>query len=171
MVKLILMAIVASVVGAAAFTQHLKFSYSDFKDYCSVLLSISGMVFTIMGIWIAFVYPIAIKRLQDPDKIKIADFTATMQDTRRLESIVGSVMESGSVALCITLIYLCKLLASAIPAYIEYREIARAAGLGMVIFLTLVQCSAIFSVIHANYLFIGDLHTRREAQEKKADIR
>ncbi|SEJ50503.1 hypothetical protein [Pseudomonas sp. NFR16] len=171
MVKLIIMALVASAVGGAAFAQRLGFSYSDFKDYCNILLSISGMVFTIMGIWIAFVYPNAIKRLQDPDKIKIADFTATMQDTRRLESIVGSIMESGSVALCITLIYLCKLLVSGIPAYIEYREVAKAASLGVIIFLTLVQCSAIFSVIYANYLFIGDLHTRREVQERKSDVR
>lgn len=171
MVRLLLMAIAAAIIGVAIFFYGLKFSYSDFKDYCTTLLSISGMVFTIMGIWIAFVYPNAIKRLQDPDKIKIADFTATMQDTRRLESIVGSIMESGSVAICITLIYLAKLLITGIPAYLEYREILRATSVAIIIFLTLVQCSAVFSVIYANYLFIDDLHTRREAQERNADIR
>ncbi|WP_054062503.1 hypothetical protein [Pseudomonas asplenii] len=165
------MAITSIIIGASAYFYGLKFSYSDFKDYCNTLLSISGMIFTIMGIWIAFVYPIAIKRLQDPDKIKIADFTATMQETRRLESIVGSIMESGSVAISITLIYLGKLLITGSPFFLEYREEIKSASIAIVIFLTLVQCSAVFSVIYANYLFIDDLHTRREVQEKNSDIR
>ncbi|MEX3775412.1 hypothetical protein [Pseudomonas sp. MYb118] len=169
MVKLSIMALVAVSFGALIFWQNSTFTYSDFKDYCSTLLAISGMVFTIMGIWIAFVYPNAITRLQDPNKIKIADFTATMQDTRRLESIVGSIMESGSVAICITAIYLLKLLISGMPIYLEYREAIKAIGAGIVIFLTLVQCSAVVSVIYANYLFIDDLHTRREAHERDAD--
>ncbi|MBB1615889.1 hypothetical protein A9978_25890 [Pseudomonas sp. UMC65] len=171
MVRLLIMVITATIIGVAVYFQELKFSYSDFKDYCNTLLSISGMVFTIMGIWIAFVYPNAIKRLQDPDKIKIADFTATMQDTRRLESIVGSIMESGAVAISITLIYLGKLLITGLPAYLEYRDAVRAASVAVIMFLTFVQCSAVFSVIYANYLFIDDLHTRREAQERNADIR
>lgn len=170
MVKLSLMAVTAALFGGVVFWQNSTFTYSDFKDYCSTLLAISGMVFTIMGIWIAFVYPNAIKRLQDPDKIKIADFTATMQDTRRLESIVGSIMESGAVAISITLIYLLKLILSGLPIFLEYREAIKAIAAGFVIFLTLVQCSAVFSVIYANYLFIDDLHTRREAQERNADI-
>lgn len=170
MVKLSLMALAAALFGGVVFWQKSIFTYSDFKDYCNTLLAISGMVFTIMGIWIAFVYPNAIKRLQDPDKIKIADFTATMQDTRRLESIVGSIMESGAVAISITIIYLLKLVISGMPIYIEYRELIKATGAGIVIFLTLVQCSAVLSVIYANYLFIDDLHTRREAQERNADV-
>lgn len=171
MIKLLLMSILSSFIGAAVYFTELKFSYSDFKDYSNTLLSISGMVFTIMGIWIAFVYPNAIKRLQDPDKIKIADFTATMQDTRRLESIVGSIMESGAVAISITLMYLGKLLITGVPAYLEYREIFKASGIAVIIFLTLIQCSAVFSVIYSNYLFIDDLHTRRESQERNVDIR
>ncbi|WP_122614292.1 hypothetical protein [Pseudomonas viridiflava] len=170
MVKLSLMALAAALIGGVIFSQNSAFTYIDFRDYCNSLLSISGMVFTIMGIWIAFVYPNAIKRLQDPDKIKIADFTATMQDTRRLESIVGSVMKSGSVAMCITLIYLAKLMIGGLPTYFEHREAVKATAAGVVIFLTFIQCSAVFSVIYANYLFIDDLHSRREAQERNADV-
>lgn len=171
MVKLTIMAITSALVGSLIFVNHAIFSYADFKDYCNTLLSVSGMVFTIMGIWIAFVYPNAIKRLQDPEKIKIADFTATMQDTRRLESIVGSIMQSGSVAMCIMLIYLIKLVASGLPIYLEYRDVIKSSGAGLVIFLTFVQCSAVVSVIYANYLFIDDLHNRREAQERNADVK
>lgn len=170
MLRILLMAIAAAAFGGLAFYLKPNFSYSDFKDYCNTLLAISGMVFTIMGIWIAFVYPNAIKRLQDPDKIKIADFTSTMQDTRRLESIVGSIMESGFVAMCITLIYLLKLILTGFSVYGDYHQVIRAGGVGFIIFLTLIQCSAVFSVIYANYLFIDDLHSKRESQERNADV-
>ena len=52
----------------------LTYSFNDLKDYMNVLLGISGMVFTIMGIWIAFLYPNALSRIVDPNKIKTADF-------------------------------------------------------------------------------------------------
>lgn len=170
MFKIALMGSASVLFGAAAYHYKLNIAYSDFKDYSNALLAISGMVFTIMGIWIAFVYPNAIKRLQDPEKIKIADFSSTMQDTRRLESIVGSIMESGFVAMSVMLIYLLKLLITGLPLY-EHAHLALKSGaIGFIIFLSLIQCSSVFSVIYANYLFIDDLHTRREMQERHADV-
>ncbi len=170
MLRITLMALASTLIGILAYQFKPEFTYSDYKDYCNTLLAISGMVFTIMGIWIAFVYPNAIKRLQDPEKIKIADFTSTMQDTRRLESIVGSIMESGFVAMCITLIYLLKLTLTGFPIYDAYQQAIKAGGIGFVILLTFIQCSAVFSVIYANYLFIDDLHHKRETQERHSDI-
>ncbi|RYZ80729.1 MAG: hypothetical protein EOP04_25335 [Proteobacteria bacterium] len=128
------------------------------------------MVFTIMGIWIAFVYPNAIKRLQDPEKIKIADFTSTLQDTRRLESIVGSVLESATVATGITMVFFAKLIFSGTAVYKGNHLLFESAGIAFVVFLTLVQSSAVFGVIWSNYLFIDDLHVRRETQERHKDF-
>ncbi|XLX39972.1 hypothetical protein ACK25U_19885 [Ectopseudomonas mendocina] len=170
MLKLGLMAFASTLLGVAAYYFGVKFSYSDFKDYSNTLLAISGMVFTIMGIWIAFVYPNAIRRLQDPGKIKIADFSSTMQDTRRLESIVGSIMESGFVAMCIALTYLIKLIISGLPIYEAGYYAIKSTALGLIVFLTLIQSSAVFSVIYANYLFLSDLHSKREVQEINNDI-
>ncbi|PHN29458.1 hypothetical protein [Pseudomonas sp. ICMP 460] len=149
---------------------NLKFSYTDFKDYCNTLLAVSGMVFTIMGIWIAFIYPNAIMRLQDPVKIKTALFSKTMQDTRRLESIVGSVMGSAFVASAITLIFLAKLIISGTPFYSEYSAVIKHIALGSVVMLSLVQASAVFAVIYSNYLFVDDLHVRRESNEGDNDF-
>jgi hypothetical protein len=128
------------------------------------------MVFTIMGIWIAFVYPNAIKRLQDPDKIKIADFTSTLQDTRRLESIVGSVLESATVATGITLVFFAKLILGGTAFYKGNHLFFESIGVAFVVLLTLIQSSAIIGVIWSNYLFIDDLHTRRETQERHNDF-
>jgi len=170
MLKIFIMALTSFFMFGMAYHYELRYSYSDFKDYSNTLLAVSGMVFTIMGIWIAFVYPNAIVRLQDPDKIKTADFSQTMSDTRRLENIVGSVMESGFVATCITLLYLSKLVISYTPIYQEYLVPIKAFALGAIVFLTLVQSSAVFSVIYSNYLFVDDLHSRRETKERDNDF-
>ncbi|WP_236189872.1 hypothetical protein [Pseudomonas pharyngis] len=170
MPKLIAMAIFSIAIGILSFKFELNVSYVDYKNYCTVLLAVSGMVFTIMGIWIAFVYPNAIKRLQDPDKIKIADFTSTLQDTRRLESIVGSVLESATVATGITLVFFAKLIIGGTALYKGNHLVFESTGVAFIVFLSLIQSSAIFGVIWSNYLFIDDLHTRRETQERHNDF-
>jgi len=170
MAKIIAMAVFSIVIGILSYKFELDVTYGDYKDYCTVLLAVSGMVFTIMGIWIAFVYPNAIKRLQDPDKIKVADFTKTLQDTRRLESIVGSVLESATVATGITFVFFAKLIFSGMSVYKGNHLVFESAGVAFVVFLTLVQSSAIIGVIWSNYLFIDDLHVRRENQEGHNDF-
>lgn len=170
MPKIISMAVFSLVIGMLIYNLKVNISYADFKDYCTSLLAVSGMVFTIMGIWIAFVYPNAIKRLQDPDKIKIADFTTTLQDTRRLESIVGTVLESATVATGITMVFFAKLILSGTDLYGENSSLFESTAISFVVFLSLLQSSAMIGVIWSNYLFINDLHVRREAQEKGNDF-
>jgi hypothetical protein len=170
MLKIIVMAVFSIAIGILSYSFKLKISYTDYKEYCTVLLAVSGMVFTIMGIWIAFIYPNAIKRLQDPDKIKIADFTSTLKDTRRLESIVGSVLESATVATGITLVFFAKLTFSGTELYRDHHLAFSSAGVAVIVFLSLIQSSAILGVIWSNYLFIDDLHSRREMQERHNDF-
>lgn len=170
MIKLLIISTISIIAGLAAYFLEPKFYMPDIKDYCNALLIVSGMVFTIMGIWIAFVYPNAIKRLQDPEKIKIADFTESMQDTRRLESIVDSIMQAGFVAISILLFYLAKIIISAFSFFQDYNLHLMSAGVGFIIFISLIQLSSVFSVIYANYLFIHDLHSKREAQERMHDV-
>lgn len=170
MVKILIMALTSLVMFGVAYHYEIRYSYADFKDYCNTLLAVSGMVFTIMGIWIAFVYPNAIVRLQDPAKIKTADFSQTMSDTRRLENIVGSVLESAFVATMITALYLVKLIIWHAPFNHEYLIPIKAAALGVIVFLTLIQSSAVFSVMYSNYLFVDDLHNRRETKERDVDF-
>lgn len=147
-----------------------SYSYSDFKDYGNNLLAISGMVFTIMGIWIAFIYPNAIIRLQAPTKIKNADFTQTLEDTRRLESIVGCVMKSAFVASALCIIFLIKILLSSTPLYKENIHFIKSVVLGVTVFITILQGSAVVSVMYANFMFIEDLHRRRESKQGDNDF-
>jgi hypothetical protein len=159
-------------VGAAYFSYRFKlaFSYGDIKDYANGLLALSGMIFTIMGIWIAFIYPNALLRLQAPRKIKTADFTETLDDTKRLQSIVGCVLKSVFVALMLCLIFFAKFAIGGLPFVKENIWIFRALLFGFITFLTFLQGSAVASVMFANFMFVEDLHRRREKREIEDDF-
>lgn len=158
--------------GTAYLTYRLKlaFNYADLKDYANSLLALSGMIFTIMGIWIAFIYPNAVLRLQAPKKIKTADFSESLEDTKRLQSIVGCVLSSAFVAFLICMIFFAKFALSNLPLVKENIWICKAVLFGTITFLTLLQGSAVASVMYANFMFVEDLHRRREKREIEDDF-
>ncbi|SWL01762.1 Uncharacterised protein [Klebsiella pneumoniae] len=120
---------------------NINYVYNDFANYCTLLVSVSGMVFTIMGIWLAFLYPNALQRIVNPKTIETVDFTEQLEDTRRLEAIVGSVLKSSFVMITLLVVYLVKLVFS------------------------YMQIEAVVSVILANVMFINDLHNKREQRD------
>ncbi|RLL52303.1 hypothetical protein D8Y20_07255 [Mariprofundus sp. EBB-1] len=145
------------------------YSYSDFKDYTSILLNVAGMVFTIMGIWIAFIYPNALNRLVDP-KIENVDFSETLHETKRLESIVASVLKSAMVVVCIMLLFLGKILLAHTSFYIGNIELIKSMVLAILLVLSYSLIEAVGHVIIANVMFINDLHTKREDREADDSI-
>lgn len=167
-----LMAYIAlsAIAAHLAFKYNITFSYGDFKDYGNSLLSLSGMIFTIMGIWIAFIYPNAVLRLQAPRKIKTVDFSETLDDTERLQSIVGCVLKSVFVASALCLIFFAKISLGGLPFVKENLAVVKAIILGAVTFLTFLQGSAVASVMYANYMFVEDLHRRREKKQADDDF-
>lgn len=149
---------------------EIKYSYLDLKDYLAVLLNVSSMVFTLMGIWIAFIYPNALQRLINPDKIRNGDFNETLGDTKRLESLVGSVFRSAFVAIMIMLIYIVKtIFTNTITGY-EHLDLIKAFLISFVILLTVLQLESVLYVIYSNLMFVNELHKKREDREADADI-
>lgn len=146
---------------------QLNFRYEDIKDYLTLLSGVSGMVFTIMGIWIAFLYPNALSRLVDQQKVITVDFTESLSDAKRLERIVAAILISALVMLGALFFTLGKVVLVPTSFYQEHRMIVRASAFGALIFLTLAQVEAVLSVVFANVMFINDLHWKR--QERKAN--
>lgn len=166
----VIMTLISILSAFAVYYYGIDISYADIKDYCSVLIMLSGMIFTIMGIWIAFIYPNAIKKLSDPNRIETADFSETLNDTRRLESIVNSVMSSGFVAVVIAALFFMKIIFSSFASIPAFRELMMTSAFGVVVFITLLQFRSVWSVLRANYLFIEELHHKREVQERRNDF-
>lgn len=146
------------------------FAYEDFKDYVTLLSAVSGMVFTIMGIWIAFLYPNAMSRILDPKKLVSKDFSESRLDAKRLEGIVGAVLTSAIVMLLAMLLALAKLILSSTPLYADFRVQFKATALAILVLMTLIQLEAVFNVVISNVLFINDLHFRRQARQADADL-
>lgn len=149
-------------VAVACYFVSLEWSHGfkseDYKNYLSLISSVSGMVFTIMGIWIAFLYPNAMIRIVSPDKLVAKDFTESKSDAKRLENIVGAVMTSALVMITVLLIALAKIILPMTPIYLENIMQFKAAALSALMFITFAQLDSVFYVVLSNVMFINDLH-------------
>lgn len=161
---------ISGCVFASVYFFQIRYSYADLKGYADALLNASSMIFTLMGIWIAFLYPNALSRLTNPAKIATADFSETLDETRRLEAIVLAVLKSGLVVIGVLAIALLKLLLSNLPFFVANIETIKAICLTAVSALSLLQVEAIFGVIYANFMFLHDLHNKREDRQLDQDL-
>jgi hypothetical protein len=164
--KFVALALLFAAVLGITWHFRLKISYIDFKAFADVLLNVSGMVFTLMAIWIAVLYPNALRRLVD-EKIVDADFSEASAETKRLESIVGSILASASVVSAVMAISFAKMVLTSLPLYSDHIVLIRSIALGTMSVLFAIQIQAILSVISANIQFVNDLHRRR--QDRKVD--
>ena len=168
--RLITYGVVLVSLTTGIFYLEINYSFDELKDYLNVLLAASGMVFTIMGIWIAFLYPNALQRLVNPQKIENADFSSTLSETKRLESLVGSVLKSAFVVIAIMLVFIGKILFGRLSFVALNLDTIKAITISFVVFVTYLQLEAFFHVMYSNVLFISDLHKKREDREADADI-
>ena len=143
------------------------YQYADYKDYLNLLTAVSGMVFTIMGIWIAFLYPNAMSLIVSPERLVARDFSESRSDAKRLESIVGAVMASAIVMLAVLLMALVKIFLQAAPFYLTFKLELKSGALAILVFFTFVQLESVLNVVISNVMFINDLHFRR--QERQSD--
>ena len=128
------------------------------------------MVFTLMGLWIAFLYPNALRRLVDPVKIENVDFSDTLNETRRLEGLVGSVLKSAFVVMMIMMIFIFKIYFFNTNFYLSNIFLIKSIALSFVTILTVLQFESIFYVIYSNVMFINEIHKKREDREADEDI-
>lgn len=158
---------ISAAVHYLYFRFQFTYAYADYRDYITSLSGISGMVFTIMGIWIAFLYPNAISRIANPEKLVSKDFTESKSEAKRLESIVGAIMTSAIVAVLASIIILAKTVLVSTSIYVTHEIHFRAAAISLATFLTLIQLESVFHVVLSNIMFINDLHFKR--QNRQAD--
>ncbi len=146
-----------------AFISHkLNISYSTvgIQKVSDITLTISGMIFTIMGVWIAFIYPNAILRLKSK-KLETADFTENQEEKNRLERIVGAIIQSSIAAIAILITAIINTTANTTDT------IANPIIAAIVITAALLQIEGVFQVVYSNTLFLNDLHSK--TARKKTD--
>lgn len=167
LIRVFLYLLVLCGVYGAVWYFKVDYRYEDLKDYIALLSNVSSMVFTIMGIWIAFLYPNALNRIIDPKKIEIADFSETLEETRRLERIVAAVLQSAIVLTTALLVMAAKTALLKTGFYASHAFCLKTLAISVVAAITAMQIDAVLSVVFANVMFINDIHRKR--REKRAD--
>lgn len=139
----------------------LSFNYELFKEYCNSLMVVSGMVFTLMGIWIAFLYPNSLEKIKNPSKVEIADFSDSSHDLKRLNYIVGSILKSLFIMCSILIIYASIALFKNTSIYNYNYLIFKKLAVFSLMIMLILQIECIFSVAKSNIDFLNDIHTKK----------
>ncbi|WP_417534197.1 hypothetical protein [Marinobacterium stanieri] len=141
--------------------------YSDFEPVIDGLQDISVMVFTIMGIWVAFLYPSAMQAVTDPDKVAVID---SGENTTRLEDLITAILISAFVLLALLCFTYGHMLIKGTDFYKNESARVISFSVSYITYLCLVQSKAVFSVIVSNIRFINKLHSHRNEQLLKKDL-
>lgn len=162
--KLILSLILPITIGILIYKFGINFSTTGIQKTSDITLSISGMIFTIMGVWIAFIYPNAILRLKS-NKLEPADFTENQEEKERLGRIVGAIVQSSLVAIAI-------LVANLASAVIEnpHQQTETPAIAAIIISAAILQVEGIIQVIRSNIDFLSDLHSKSSRKKTEQQL-
>lgn len=143
---------------------HLKFE--TVSATLGLLVGVSGAIFTIMSIWIAFLYPNVLRTLKG-DNLVNADFSSSGGDTTRLKIIVGVIVQS---ALSMAFSLFGMLFVSFYEGFgFRAQEITLAIMQFLLVFFSGLQISAILSVIYINSSFIKNLEGKNKARARDWD--
>ena len=130
--------------------------FDAIKDVLSMLQTISAAVFTIIGLWLGFIYPNAITSIVNDD----ISYISSTKDAERVESLVYIIIISAVVMLSTLLIYLFKALAGNSELYLEFNNIVKPLCISAVIYLCWLQFRCVLNVILNNFKFISNLHSK-----------
>lgn len=150
-----------AIVSLVYFRGH-SIEYTDLKDLLDILKNASAMIFTIVGIWLAYIYPNAVTALVQPQSISMI---AGKKDAKRIEMLVGIIVTSAFVIVGIIVFFSLKVILGTSAFYASNSYWIKPTGITLVMFMTYIQVISIAKVVWSNILFINDLHTRLNQQQ------
>lgn len=161
MIKYIFVLVIASLVTYFFRDSLPSPSYSNYKEVLGALLTISSIIFAIIGAWIAIIYPRAIGRVFG-DKTKIAArLEEAQQDAGYLSELVEIVMVSAIVLMAVLAVQFAFPLADTFLQASDSTSIRATVFFGVTLF-TFAQLQAIFRVILTNYFFLNELRNKNK---------
>ena len=141
-------------------------TYGDIEPLISILQSTSAMVFTVMGIWIAYVYPNAVLKIVQPTRVS-AIFSN--EDLERVRLLVGVVILSSFILASLVLGVTIKPFIVKSIVFIKNKSLFTSLGLWWILSITYAQLFCIYAVIASSVNFIIDLknlNTKKNLSEK-----
>jgi Na+/H+ antiporter NhaC len=164
MIKYIVLLIVSGITSYFLRDYTNSLSYDDFKPTLSTLLTISSIIFAIIGAWIAIIYPKSLTRsFRDNSTEEQIDHD---KEASYLAELVEIVMVSAVVLMIVLAIQLTVPILKEL-SFSNSLKTLKHIGFFTIITLCFSQFFAIFRVIITNYVFLNKL--RSEKLNKKTD--
>lgn len=131
----------------------------------SLLVAIAGAIFTIMSIWVAFLYPNVLKTLKGENLVNV-DFSAAGDDNSRLQEIISVILQS-AITLIIAVVLLILVSVEASFCFNCQKFITFFCQFG-ILFISGLQISALVSTMRINLSFMSilDKHRRKRAKDR-----
>lgn len=140
-------------------------SFNNVKDVVGTLQSISAAIFTIVGLWVGFLYPNAIQSIVNDN----VEYIKNSKDVPRIEKLIYVIVISALVMLGTLVFYTLKSLFYNTIIYHECRQFIRIVAFTLIYFSCWLQARCIFSVITSNLRFVSNLHARINESRIKHD--
>lgn len=154
-----------SILIAVCVAKHMKIA--DLAPAISTLQNISAAVFTIAGIWIAYIYPEAIIAFTSPDKVNLLHGT---ESTRRIKELV-LVIISSSIVLLSTLLYnLGYAFLIKAEFVVSYKITFKVIVTTLICFISFIQIKALWSILLSNIMFVDKLYGLKTEREVDDDL-
>lgn len=146
---------------------QIEIGANSVSNILSLLVAIAGAIFTIMSIWVAFLYPNVLKTLKGENLVNI-DFSAGGEDTLRLKEIISVIVQSATTMI-LAVIFLISLAAVESFGLKTQALISGICQVGLV-FISGLQICALISTIRINLSFMDVLERQRSKRAKDWDI-
>jgi len=170
-IKFEILAISASII-LAVFTFE-RVVYADIKDVIAGLQLVSGAVFTIVGLWIGFLYPNAISSIPKNDTgegsessaieaivKEDADFISSIDDAKRIEKLIYIIIYSALVMLMTLLFMLFKMILPTFLFYTSYHSFFKIIAISIIIYACWLQSKGILQIVFSNFRFVNMLYVK-----------
>ena len=145
---------------------RMDLSFFDVEPLISILQNVSAMIFTIMGIWIAYIYPNAVLRVVQPSGV--SPFL-DKENLKRVRLLVGVVIITAFILCGLVIGLAVKTFIVKTVGYASHKGFFQAVGLWGLLILVYAQLYCIWIVIASNINFVIDLknlYSSREGDEK-----
>ena len=146
--------IVIAIITYLSYSFRLDVVFKDFESLISILQNTSAMIFTIMGIWIAYVYPNAVLRIVQPTKVT-AVFSD--EDLERVRLLVGVVILSAIILVLLLFGVATTAFITKTNFFTHNKPLFTGIGIWSLLALTYAQLLCIYAVIASSVNFIIDL--------------
>ncbi|EOK1001216.1 hypothetical protein L1C84_15540 [Klebsiella pneumoniae] len=158
--------LLAVAVTYISYCFRLDITFKDVDPIISILQNTSAMIFTIMGIWIAYVYPNAVLKIVQPSKVTTI---FSEDDLKRVKLLVGVVISSAFILLLLLTGVTLKTFLTKTDIFARYWQVFTGIGLWCLLSLIYAQLFCIYAVITSSVNFIIDLknlNTKKRLSEK-----